>query len=154
MVKKSYLSAATIASISLSFLLGGCMAQPKTMQEAMYNKTARESAKIILSEIKYPTKLSNGVLIENAYIDPNDDTMVVTVYKLKQPYSEKRKISYFGQKDIKTNPKIKKSVLTTCDTMYPFFQNGGKSKYIAKWSTGETAVEYVITQDVCDTLEE
>ena len=136
-----------------SLILTGCGKQPQTFAEAMYGKSAEESASMALKQIKFPVTYKNGRVLENVTLDSNDKTMVVYHYKETKlvPKAGKENV-YLGQEETLNEPNLKKSIVSVCDRMYPYFQNGAKNKYINKWSNGKVYQEYMLSKEVCDNL--
>lgn len=131
----------------------GCTKQPQTINEAFYNKSAQESAKIALSEAKYPVVNKKGnFTITNVEIDnANTDTLIWTYkYHFNPKPNNKLKIT---QESIKEFAGVKKSVVNSCDTFYSYFQTGAKLRYDFYYANGTKLGSYVIDKNVCDTLE-
>lgn len=129
----------------------GCTKQPQTMNEAFYNKTAQESAKIALSEAKFPVVNRNHT-ITNVVIDNIEmDTLIWTFkYNFNPKPNNAFKVT---QNIIYQNAKIKKDIMNNCDTMYSYYQTGAKQRYDFYYSNGSKMGSYTVDKNVCDNLE-
>ena len=150
-MKKSLLNLALISAFGSSFI--GCVQnQPKSTAQAMYGKTAEESAIIIQKEMKFPRAINNDITLANVEIDSNDKGMSIWTYQSKMLPKEGKENLFYNQEKSLEQEGTKKTIIGICKELYPFYQNGGKLKVITKWANGKSLQEYIVDKSLCDNL--
>lgn len=150
-MKINLLNMALIGVLGMGFI--GCVQnQPKTMAEAMYGKTAEESALIVKKEMIFPRAINKNVTLSNVEIDSNDKAMNIWTYQMNMLPKEGNEESFLNQEKSLTHESTKKGIISGCKDLYSFYQNGGKLKVIVKWANGKLYQEYIVDKSICDSI--
>lgn len=150
-MKKTTLIKSILFTVSLS-LLTGCGNQPQTFVDSLRGKTAQESVTLAIKETKFPVTYKNGTILENVAVDSNDDTIAVWTFKTTLVPKQGKEDFFIDQEGSLTDKVSRKNILHNCKKLYSYYQNGAKLKNIFKWKTGKVYQEYIISKEVCDSL--
>ena len=150
-MKRSLLNFALISALGIGFV--GCVQnQPKSTAELMYGKTAEESAIIIQKEMKFPRAITKDITLSNVEVDSNDKRMSIWTNQSKMLPKVGYENFFLNQEKSLEHEGTKKTIIGNCKELYPYYQNGGKLKVIAKWANGKVFQEYTVDKSVCDNL--
>lgn len=115
------------------------------IEDFFKGKSAQQSAADYAREIGFPRKIGSVTILEKAYVDPNDLTLVVMELKSTLNPQEGHEEDFIDQKVYMA----KNSSDADCRIWKAYFNNGAKLRYHGKWANGKEFSDYILDKDIC-----